>query len=107
MHWSGEGLRQYEESVATPPKDQVDSSTPTYSRSTMNNFGTDPHKLYRKDSPATSVEAAYSVDTTALEQMVYEAIRRRPDGCIADELDRKSTRLNSSHVKRSRMPSSA
>lgn len=52
----------------------------------MNDFGTDPHKLYRKDSPATSVEAAHSVDTTALEQMVYEAIRRRPDGCIADEL---------------------
>ena len=30
-----------------------------------------------------------------------------PEGVDADLLDRKSTRLNSSHVKRSRMPSSA
>ena len=27
--------------------------------------------------------------------------------CLAQNVDRKSTRLNSSHVKRSRMPSSA
>jgi hypothetical protein len=52
----------------------------------MNTFGTDPHKLYRNESPATSREAAYSVDTTALEQLVYEAICTYPDGCIADEL---------------------
>ena len=30
-----------------------------------------------------------------------------PDTCTVAEADRKSTRLNSSHVKRSRMPSSA
>lgn len=52
----------------------------------MEHFGTDPHKLHRKDSPETSVEAAHHVDTTALEQMVYEAIRQYPNGCIADEL---------------------
>lgn len=52
----------------------------------MNIFGTDPHKLHRTDSPATSREAAYSVDTTALEQLVFEAICAYPNGCIADEL---------------------
>jgi hypothetical protein len=52
----------------------------------MEHFGTDPHKLHRKESPDTSVEAAHSVDTTALEQMVYEAIREHPQGCIADDL---------------------
>lgn len=55
-------------------------------KSIMEHFGTDPHQLHRKESPATSVEAAYSVDTTALEQLVYGAIREYPDGCIADEL---------------------
>ena len=29
------------------------------------------------------------------------------EGEVAEQTDRKSTRLNSSHVKRSRMPSSA
>lgn len=52
----------------------------------MNTFGTDPHKLHRTESPATSREAAYGVDTTALERLVYEAIGTYPDGCIADEL---------------------
>lgn len=52
----------------------------------MNTFGTDPHKLVRRDSPTTSHEAAQAVDTTALEQLVYEAIGTYPEGCIADEL---------------------
>lgn len=52
----------------------------------MNTFGTDPHTLVRRDDPATSHAAAQAVDTTALEQMVYEAIGTYPDGCIADDL---------------------
>ena len=36
-----------------------------------------------------------------------EEVVVRPDGMISTTLDRKSTRLNSSHVLRSRMPSSA
>lgn len=49
-------------------------------------YGTEPYKLHRTESPGTSVDAAYEVDTTALEQMVHEEIKRYPDGCIADDL---------------------
>ena len=41
----------------------------------MNIFGTDPKKLYRTDGPATSKEAAYSVNTSKMEQIVYNYIR--------------------------------
>jgi hypothetical protein len=49
-------------------------------------FGTPAFKLARKDSPQTSVEAAQAVDSTKLEQIVYEAIKSFPDGCISDEV---------------------
>ena len=49
-------------------------------------FGSPPFKLHRKDSPETSKEAAQTVDSTKLEQIVYEAIRGFPDGCISDEV---------------------
>lgn len=50
-------------------------------------FGTDPRKLFRKESPDTSVEAACSVDTTRMEQLVYEKIcEYGEEGCIADDL---------------------
>ena len=50
-------------------------------------FGTDPHLLHRNDSPDTSVEAAYSVDTTRLEAQVLEAIRYFGNaGCISDDI---------------------
>ena len=51
-----------------------------------NFFGTAPFKLHRKDSPETSVDAAHSVDTKKLENMVYEAIKGFPDGCISDQI---------------------
>ena len=55
-------------------------------------FGTDPFKLHRRDSPDTSVEAAYSVDTTNLERLVFEYIKARGEnGCIADDLLRTHT----------------
>ena len=49
-------------------------------------FGTPAFKLARKDSPETSKEAAQAVDSASLEQIVYEAIKSFPDGCISDEV---------------------
>lgn len=51
-----------------------------------NFFGTAPFKLARKEDPTTSHEAAQVVDTTKLEQMVYEAIKGFPEGCISDQV---------------------
>ena len=53
-------------------------------------FGTDPKHLVRPDDPDTSHEAAEHVDTTRLEQMVYEAIKGFGErGCISDEVRAK------------------
>jgi len=49
-------------------------------------FGTEPFKMVRKEDPDTSKDAAEKVDSTKLEQMVYEAIAKYPDGCIADDV---------------------
>jgi hypothetical protein len=49
-------------------------------------FGSPPFKLVRKEDPATSHQAAQLVNSTKLEQMVYEAIKSFPDGCISDEI---------------------
>ena len=49
-------------------------------------FGTEPFKLVRNQDPTTSHQAAQAVDSTKLEQMVYEAIKSHPDGCISDEI---------------------
>ena len=49
-------------------------------------FGTEPFKLVRNQDPATSHQAAQAVDTTKLEQLVYEAIKSFPEGCISDEI---------------------
>ena len=49
-------------------------------------FGTPSFKLSRTNDPETSKAAANYVDTNKLEKIVYEAIRRFPDGCISDEL---------------------
>jgi hypothetical protein len=49
-------------------------------------FGTPAFKLARREDPTTSYQAAQAVDSTKLEQMVYEAIKRHPDGCISDEI---------------------
>jgi len=49
-------------------------------------FGTPAFKLARREDPTTSHQAAQAVDTTKLEQMVYEAIKSHPDGCISDEI---------------------
>jgi hypothetical protein len=51
------------------------------------NFGTAFFKLFRKNDPQTSFEAAEKVDTTKLEQMVYETIKKFGEkGCISDDV---------------------
>ena len=49
-------------------------------------FGTPVFKLVRNQDPTTSHQAAQGVDSTKLEQLVYEAIKSFPDGCISDEI---------------------
>jgi len=49
-------------------------------------FGSPAFKLVRKEDPVTSHQAAQAVDSTKLEQLVYEAIKSFPDGCISDEI---------------------
>ena len=49
-------------------------------------FGTPAFKLARREDPTTSHQAAQVVDTTKLEQMVYEAIKSHPEGCISDDI---------------------
>ena len=49
-------------------------------------FGTPAFKLARREDPVTSHQAAQAVDTTKLEQLVYEAIKSFPEGCISDEI---------------------
>jgi hypothetical protein len=50
-------------------------------------YGTDPHKLHRRDGLETSEEAAYSVDTTKLEREVHLVITSfGANGCISDDV---------------------
>ena len=49
-------------------------------------FGTPAFKLARREDPITSHQSAQAVDTTKLEQMVYEAIKSHPEGCISDQV---------------------
>ena len=62
-------------------------------------FGTEPHKLHRRDGPETSRDAAYSIETTRLEKMVLDVIRAfGPRGCIADDVRHELTYLSYSSV---------
>lgn len=47
-------------------------------------FGTEPHRLHRRESPATSRAAAHAVDTNHLEQVVLQAIANHPEGATQD-----------------------
>ena len=50
-------------------------------------FGTEPRKLVRTDDPDTSRASALAVDTTKLEAMVYETIKKFGEqGCISDQI---------------------
>jgi len=51
---------------------------------------TDPHTLHRTNDPDTSRDAAYSVDTTKLEALVFNTIKRfSRGGCIQDDVLKK------------------
>lgn len=49
-------------------------------------FGTEPHKLHRKDAPDTSVAAAHKVDTATDEEKVYKIICGYPKGLTLKDL---------------------
>ena len=49
-------------------------------------FGQPAFKLVRKEDPTTSHQAAQGVDSAKIENMVYEAIKGFPDGCISDDV---------------------
>lgn len=49
-------------------------------------FGTFWKKLVRRKDPKTSQDAAKSVNTSNMEQIVYEVIAKYPQGCIQDEV---------------------
>ena len=49
-------------------------------------FGTEPKMMVRTTDPDTSMDAAEKVDSTTLEQQVYEVIAKHPNGCIAEEV---------------------
>ena len=49
-------------------------------------FGTFWQTLVRKDSPVTSIEAAATVDSASMEQIVYNVIASFEHGCIQDEV---------------------
>lgn len=46
-----------------------------------------PWKRHRRDAPDTSIEAAYSFNVNAVQQIVYDAINSFGDeGCISDQV---------------------
>jgi hypothetical protein len=49
-------------------------------------FGTHWKKLVRFSSPETSVEAAKALDSTKLEELVYNTISTFQEGCIQDDV---------------------
>ena len=52
----------------------------------MSNFGTESYKLRRNNDPSTSHEAAEMVNTTKLENIVFEFIKSfGQDGCIHEQ----------------------
>jgi len=50
-------------------------------------FLDEPWKRHRRDAPDTSIEAAYSFNVNAVQQIVYDAIDSFGDeGCISDQV---------------------
>lgn len=47
----------------------------------------EPWKRHRRDAPDTSIEAAYSFNVNAVQQIVYDAINSfGGEGCISDQV---------------------
>ena len=58
----------------------------TFSKVFESIFGSEPKFMARASDPITSMEAAESIDSTRLEQMVYEVVAQYPNGCTSDEV---------------------
>ncbi len=54
--------------------------------------------LARGTDPDTSHEAAQSMDTNELENLVYQIIAKHPNGCIADDVERELSHLRSNSI---------
>ena len=65
----------------------------------MANFAVVGQSVYRKDAHQKVTGQVLHVGNIEMPGMLHVAVLRSPD--------RKSTRLNSSHIQKSRMPSSA
>lgn len=52
-------------------------------------FGTDPDRLYRKDAPATSKDAAHRVNTQTDEEKVFRMIENSRKGLTIKECARR------------------
>ena len=62
----------------------------------MNNF--DNSGAVRLTDPDTSVDAALSVDATKMEQIVLEAIKGFPNGCISEEIEKALPHIRASSI---------
>lgn len=49
-------------------------------------FGTDLHKLFRRDAISTSKDAAKKVRTKRIERLVFEKIKEHPEGCTQEQI---------------------
>src|ERR671914_209131 len=65
----------------------------------------DPIEFLHRDRTSIINQREVGADTASVKRALRRVLRQDPDTILIGE-DRKSTRLNSSHVKRSRMPSS-
>jgi hypothetical protein len=54
--------------------------------------------MARTEDPDTSHDAAESLDSAAMERLVYETIARFPNGCIADEIERALPHVRSHSI---------
>ena len=54
--------------------------------------------LARATDPETSKEAAQSVDTTKLEQIVLDTIRSFPQGCISQDVESELAQYRASSI---------
>ena len=86
------------------PRAQLQVSV-TLFRHKLNTVGVDyTSSVFQHDSPIVHVQEDFCGDRT---DIPCDHFALNPHGCNVTPTDRKSTRLNSSHYSRSRMPSSA